>query len=148
MTTYQGIWTTNKYRPDDVYGDVWASIDFDNKRAKFILKYNGSFMRGTVKELETNIYSNGGQVVTYLFMPSGASEQKISFKATCTDVPFQRSINNTSRIDGVYTTENPMDTGTFNMVSKNFQYCDILAENTQRISPQYHRYTGGACNIM
>ena len=114
MTTYKGIWLSDMYSPNHVNGEAWANIDFINNKAKFIIKYNGTYNHNLVREFDTNVqYNYSGTFNSYTFNGNTLLNQTISFNA----------VNlNFDTIDGTYTTENPKDHGTFKI---NREYFDI-----------------------
>lgn len=132
MATFKGSWVTQKYHPQFVYGDVWTSIDFVHKKDRFVIKYNGEFQNGVIKEFETDILNNTGQISTYLFQYKTLQNQIIEFKATELDF---------DHINGKYTTTNPSDSGEFKMIRANFDLNQVIRDNNPMVSL-------GMCTIM
>jgi hypothetical protein len=127
---YEGTWKSDTYPWMVAHGSVAAEVNFDTKRAKILLHYEGTFKYGTTVNLETKIEESkistpststssssvvataSAQILTpYVFTLTSSSNGTI----TQQDLEFTASSITLQAIYGNYKSAWPADHGAFIM---------------------------------
>jgi len=132
---YEGSWRSLVYPSLIAHGSVAAEVNYDTKTAKILLRYEGAFLRGTTKQLETSITMKEtsaaahAQTSTYVFSikGAGAQNQTLTFSASSITI---------SDIVGTYKSYSPSDKGTYEMKAITKAAFEEFAQKS------------GACTIM
>lgn len=117
---YEGTWKSDFYPWVVAHGAVAAKINFETKTAEILLRYDGTFLYGTLKQLDTTIESSNNDnhsatatastPVVFTVKPgiavTAANQQNLTF--TSGSITLQA-------IQGNYKSDSPHDQGTFSM---------------------------------
>lgn len=135
---YEGSWKSDVYPWLVAHGTVAAEVNYDTKSAKILLRYDGAFLRGTTKVLETKIDSkasgNAETFNTYVFVLKSADTDAQGSVVQKQNLEFTATSITSNAILGNYQSRNPQDKGKFTMhnISKQ-RFQEFAEQNTSCI---------------
>lgn len=110
LQTFAGTFSSTIYPMGISRGNIWAKINQEMTQATFMIEYTGTYSYGARKVISTEIENKQ--------TPNGHAETPISFRGFSgyQKIFFQVSDMTENKIDGVYNTQGPNDTGIFSLI--------------------------------
>lgn len=116
LICYEGTWQSGGYPRLIAHGSVAAEVNYETKTANILLRYDGVFMKGTLRQLKTKMETDANDAKSassYVFRVSAANGNGVGAKRQ--SLEFTATLISKAEIKGTYKSFKPQDSGPFEM---------------------------------